>query len=503
MRIGRGRFAGGLFGLLLVAAAAAEPPATHWYRLELDGRPCGWVERTRIVEGPRTRAIERTRMAVAREGTELEVELALEWVEDAQGLLEVVRSHRSHGGAERREIATFSPESIQIRRREGEREWVDEIPRPSGEWLAPLAAAEVAQRRRAAGAAEIRLRMIALESGIDPVEVHALRDDEIGTFRWQGRDLPVSRWRSRRGDGSPIAEERFTSDGCLVERVVSTGVGRLREVLVTESEALAWRRGDLPEVLAASTVPLEAPFPADRGPILLRIAPRGDLDAAQRREVLVHLAALPQTRHQRVDLREDAVRVRLDRSGTAIDEAAPGAGALASSPMIDLDDALLQEVAQRLGGPEDLRPAERAERLRRGVDRFIARKDLSSALASASETVRSRRGDCSEHAVLLAALLRHHGIPAQVAVGLAPIEGPRRAPALGWHAWTRAWVDGGWIDLDATAADPREHRRVLVAVGDLAAAATDPLWSAPLPLLGRIGVAIEGPGMREIEESRR
>ena len=38
--------------------------------------------------------------------------------------------------------------------------------------------------------------------------------------------------------------------------------------------------------------------------------------------------------------------------------------------------------------------------------------------ATAAEVARSREGDCTEHAVLLAALARARGIPARVAMGL-------------------------------------------------------------------------------------
>jgi len=65
----------------------------------------------------------------------------------------------------------------------------------------------------------------------------------------------------------------------------------------------------------------------------------------------------------------------------------------------------------------------------------------------ASEVARSREGDCTEHAVLLAALCRARGIPARVAMGLVHSEA---AGGFAYHMWTECWLGGRWMPLDAT-----------------------------------------------------
>jgi hypothetical protein len=72
---------------------------------------------------------------------------------------------------------------------------------------------------------------------------------------------------------------------------------------------------------------------------------------------------------------------------------------------------------------------------------------LSPAFATAAEVVRSGEGDCTEHAVLLAALCRARKVPARVAFGLVyypPEQG------FAFHAWNEAWIDDRWVPLDAT-----------------------------------------------------
>ena len=52
------------------------------------------------------------------------------------------------------------------------------------------------------------------------------------------------------------------------------------------------------------------------------------------------------------------------------------------------------------------------------------------SVPNALETLRNRVGDCNEHAVLLAALARAAGIPAQVEAGLVYQKG-----RFYYHAW--------------------------------------------------------------------
>lgn len=89
-----------------------------------------------------------------------------------------------------------------------------------------------------------------------------------------------------------------------------------------------------------------------------------------------------------------------------------------------------------------------AKQLERWVHRHIRAKHLGVGFASAREVLDRREGDCTEHAVLLAALLRAAGIPARAAVGLMYWHG-----VFGYHMWTEVHV-GGWRSLDATIAGP-------------------------------------------------
>ena len=68
---------------------------------------------------------------------------------------------------------------------------------------------------------------------------------------------------------------------------------------------------------------------------------------------------------------------------------------------------------------------------------------------------RTRSGHCEYFAASAVLLLRAAGIPARYATGYSvmehsALEGAYVVRARHAHAWTRAWVDGRWIDLDPT-----------------------------------------------------
>jgi transglutaminase-like putative cysteine protease len=117
-----------------------------------------------------------------------------------------------------------------------------------------------------------------------------------------------------------------------------------------------------------------------------------------------------------------------------------------ANSIIQSGDPLIVALANEVA-PDEEDAVKVAVALEKHVSETISQADYSQAFASAVEVAKSRRGDCTEHAVLLAALCRARGIPARVALGLVYMQG---AQAFGYHAWTEAQVDGRWLGLDAT-----------------------------------------------------
>ena len=118
-------------------------------------------------------------------------------------------------------------------------------------------------------------------------------------------------------------------------------------------------------------------------------------------------------------------------------------------PLVQSDDPLIVGLAAEAAGDER-DPWRASVRLEQFVKQTIRSKNFSQAFSSAGEVARSREGDCTEHAVLLAAMARARGIPARVAMGLVYSEPPGGEPMLAFHMWTEVNIAGRWIPLDAT-----------------------------------------------------
>ena len=134
----------------------------------------------------------------------------------------------------------------------------------------------------------------------------------------------------------------------------------------------------------------------------------------------------------------------------------PGRGeaepaATASTRFLDYEDETVQQLlAAAPQGGENVGQA--AAELAAFVRESIDTVSYGVGFATASETCRSREGDCSEHAVLLAALLRARGIPSRVAFGLVYVG---RDQTYVPHMWSEARLTtpkgtSVWVPLDAT-----------------------------------------------------
>ncbi|UCG15713.1 MAG: transglutaminase domain-containing protein [Phycisphaerales bacterium] len=116
---------------------------------------------------------------------------------------------------------------------------------------------------------------------------------------------------------------------------------------------------------------------------------------------------------------------------------------------INSDDSDIVAMARQAAGGEK-RPYAICDRLRRYVTDTISDKNLSVGFATASEVARNRQGDCSEHAVLLAALGRAVGIPSRVVYGIVYVPTFQATDnVFGFHMWVQFFIGEKWVDFDA------------------------------------------------------
>ena len=126
------------------------------------------------------------------------------------------------------------------------------------------------------------------------------------------------------------------------------------------------------------------------------------------------------------------------------------ADSLASNGYIQSDNAKIKALAKKAvaDAADSLTAVHNIEEFVHG---YITSKNLSAGYATALEVLESKEGDCTEHAILTAAMCRSIGIPAKVACGVVYAEAfSGRGDIFGGHAWTLCYIGGKWVGLDAT-----------------------------------------------------
>jgi len=166
--------------------------------------------------------------------------------------------------------------------------------------------------------------------------------------------------------------------------------------------------------------------------------------------------AIPSSDNQRVQKLEDGtVTVKVEPVSMPMGGTFPYKGTDANiaemikpGRFVQSDDANIIALAkQAVGDAKD--SAEAARKIEDFVAKYVKNISLSVGYASATEVAASRRGDCTEFAVLCAALCRAAGIPARVTVGVAYVNDFEGKTGFGGHAWTEAYIGDKWIGLDS------------------------------------------------------
>ncbi|MFO0828257.1 MAG: transglutaminase domain-containing protein [Phycisphaerales bacterium] len=509
--------------VLLVAIAALGSRAgadwatieERWFELSFAGTPCGYAHGLVERDGAKFRTTNASTMRLARGTTKVSVEIESAFVESADGAPIEARVRQSTGGpptvtayrfVERTGSGASSKWKVEVL--EGGKTRYETV--DGAGWLAPQATDRFILERLKSGAKDIAYRTVDLEGGLRVAAVQMKRSGDAEFRLLRGGDertIPVSVWSVVNDLVSVQATERYSSDGELVESVTKLGIGDLRSRLVDEKTARAAAANSSAEVLVKSFVPTKRPIRGarERDRLVLTVTSReGDVQ---------DFPSAGSQRVRRVAPNELEVDVDVDRGSPATKAERDDPRWVASSPLVDADSKEVRELLAQMPPRDpngDVRS--RADQIRRFVGNWIADKNLASAFASASEAARSRAGDCSEHAVLLAAMLRADGIPARVASGLIYADhfaGERNV--WGWHVWVQACVPGNggadgefaWIDFDATLPTRFDAAHVLTGVSDLAGGATDPMWTSSLSLLGNLSIDVASRDREEEAKPKR
>ena len=444
----------------------------------------------------------------------------------------------------------------------GNAEHLTQVAVPSAPWMGRMRARLEFARRCRSGEVEICVQTMKAELGptIITLESHFVQLVQM----WDGdRMVNASEWHFKYNlplpDGtvsdSPVSTREFYAthgpERCyrMLQMHMDMPFGYLVATLSSKEAALKAAQHDpsrkLPELVMSLNVILAAPIPHAHAArrIVMAVSIKHSKGPAK--------LELPTSGYQRVALvDEDAqqLRVTIDLTDpvAATEEELRNKEYLAPSAMVDSADdkivelahsidARLEEMRSRGALLETVRDHSYLRRVARGkpvvslqqaialrlrelVRTHITEKNYQTTYASASETARTRTGDCSEHAVLLSALLRARGIPSRVCHGLVYLEERARATTssssgggqagvgahgtvgaelvgqLGWHMWSQALIDGHWHDLDATLHVPYSVGHVLVGTSSMSDKEAQSSHMNMAPLVGNLAIAVREVG---------
>ena len=472
---------GFVLGLLFFGAVSASGEE-RWYRVEVDGQAAGWFSEIRRSEGDSRITETEMELRFRRGSAEQSLRLASKFVEDETGVPRSAWLRQELGAVPVETQFTFESGVIRMVQSQGENEHSQRLPYPDGPWLTPGARLAAVQEHLAAGRDEFRLRSMDPQMGVQPIEEHWQLEERDVVLLVHGGEVITSRWRQVQASSVDFEVVTHLDDRGRMVRT-STPLMGMEMVAVLSSREEAMARQQAPEVMVRTLVFPDRPIPSPRK---VRRA------VYEIRAGNASVDDLPNTGSQTVEVTEDGVRLVVDLDRGLLGEVPPSKSSSKPSAYIDHEDPVVRQLCERALAKVGEEPADRAEALRRFVGRHLHDKNLGSVLASASEVARSGSGDCTEHSVLLAALLRADGIPARLAAGLVYVKRLEEVENLfGYHMWTQAWIGERWVDFDATLPVPFDATHITLVTTDLADGQDALLELAQIaPLIGQLEIRV-------------
>jgi hypothetical protein len=423
----------------------------EWTTMEIGGSRIGWMN-TRVEQaGDQFRTITVSDIKVERGDVTVAMRMEQTYVETADGKPVSVKSVQEMSQQKVETTWMFKDGKVlqMVRRGSGgagtPKTQVHDL--PAGTWFTPYAAEQYVRAQRESGAKEITYDTLEPQESLTPMTITSTLQGEK-EHQHDGRTTPVQVWKTVTSilKGMEGTEYYDPAEGEVVyHELPIAGLGSIVMRSVSKDEAMREVAGaGGPDIMNRSFAkpdkPIENSMRANRATLKIT-AKQGTLPD------------LPSAGSQRVTMSEDrrsaVLTIDIDDPLPACDEEKASDEFIKPSTMVDFDDELVLKISN--AARDEKTEMKRAGALRKIVNQRISKKDMATAFASASETARTRSGDCSEHGVLLAAALRAQGIPSRVAMGLVYVDEFMGADGIfGWHMWTQALIDGKWVDLDAT-----------------------------------------------------
>lgn len=119
----------------------------------------------------------------------------------------------------------------------------------------------------------------------------------------------------------------------------------------------------------------------------------------------------------------------------------------------------------------------------------IKDKNYKHGNLSASEVLKKRSGDCTEHSTLLAAILKALKVPVRMVYGLVLDNNG----TFFFHNWNEVYTEKGWITVDSTFNQMKaDSSRIVIAYGGNTSASREETALAVMRFLNSVKISVSG-----------
>lgn len=477
------------------AAPAATPAAVQqerWYVLELNGAKTGYMRESIATNAAGQRVTDQEVVfTMARAGQNIQITMSTGFVENADGSPASMSMAQNLGLMKLSSKFEFTPEGVVEESDQAGVKTRTVHPKIEGEWLTPSRVEKFVSEKLGAGEKAFAFKTVSPTSGAKAFDTTVKVLDAATQAEGFGKTVPAVKWET---EASVMPGAKSTEWVDMQGRPIRSEVqiaGMDLTMLVADKD-VATSKFAAPEAMAQTTIVPQGEFQAPS---------RKTTSAIYTVESTERLPDFPTAGGQRTTRQHDQVhlvKVDVDWPVEQVEPLSDPRPFMSASKACNSEDPEIVKLAAKAVEGAGPKPIDRAKALRRFVYSHIEKKNLGVGFATASEVARTKQGDCSEHAVLLAALLRAQGIPSRVVSGIIhteEFEGQRNV--FVYHMWTQAFLPAEhghyWLDIDATLPDNRVFDAAHIALNSSSLADDDVLNSmvALSELIGKLRVRVE------------
>lgn len=432
--------------LVIALAACSLAQETQYMLVMIDGQKCGYAVNTRLEEDKKIITTDEVFMSINRLGITLDVREKARYSETKDGKPLSFETEQLFGNAAVQKTKGVIEGNNLLVTRAGESS--KQIPYSSNALMPEGVRLYMLGKGLKLGT---KLELTIFDGSLLaslPTTIEVFEKEKIDLFGRVKNLYKVITTTDLAGAGK-IKMTSFVDDDLNAFKTATTMMGMNIEMIACEKEVAL--KIDAPADIFSNLLlksPVKIPSDALKKPILYNLKFKNKTDNIN----------LPKSDNQTASFDEDGyLNLRVSPALSRSNEKMPLnledkdlKEYLSSNNYVQSDNQKIIALAKEaVGGAEDALTAVR--NIESFVNDYINNKNLSIGYATAVEVMQSKEGDCTEHAVLTAALCRAVGIPAKIVCGVVYAQAFANAGDIfGGHAWNECFVGGKWIGIDST-----------------------------------------------------